>query len=254
MTQPETTALANPIQNILPSLFPNVNFGDLDAAISSLANHNGDLTKEEKDCGVQLMDQWKTMVIQTIHTKNNFISNMLAWFDPSRSHYGYYDPNGRYDYLNRNGAFEMTLEDEARLADQTTTVELYQSYRTAVDQYMDLKDAKPEEPFFDPEVAYTAVDKLEISNAFKINETKWNNAMQKSMKVLRTRRAQWITAVRQDDNVKNMISQMVKFQRTVQSLQRDCEGKAQLAKMNIMIGNAEIRNSLREVLNFVNFI
>jgi ribosomal protein L17 len=212
-------------------LFNDIDFASLNKAIDSLGGASKTLTSEEKTAGTDIIHEWEDTVIRRLRNKNTEMRNIVYFFSAGNLNMNIFDKN-----------------QLAALAVQTETDDMYQVILDYDEEIADLNAERPERPDHDLNLS-------ELQNL--LNGKEYEMAMLKFTKrvgaiELKRNKAikEWKKALIKDDSVKEMVAKASEYDKSLDTAINQCKEKSQIARLNVMIGNDDVRASLRELLNF----
>lgn len=216
---------------IMPDIFKDVDFTTLNASITALATHNGALSDKDKEFAVQTIATWEDSVISRLNLKATEASNLLQALDTSVSSVWY-----------------LSEDEFEALVVASGTESFYETYLDAIEELEALKAAKPEQPVVDLDTTLEEqlVAKRDYELAYQKSTIQINRAernVQSTMKSLKV-------AMNQNDSIKELVVRVRKYQRNVNKFKNECTEKSQLAKISVTISSQEIRDALKDLLNF----
>lgn len=227
---------------VLPALFNNVDFEGLNGAITVLADHQGNLNDDEKKFGREIIVDWQKNVLQAIQLRAENMYTVLEYFGVKH--------NGRVPYGAVQSNFGPHIE--IALAETTHTTELYQAYIAAEEARDAYKNDAPEAPVYD--LMTTAASKLESKAAFDLAIAKYDIELTKLNRMANIAYKTWKNALLKDPEIQTMLRQAQSHGQQVTKLQTECKAKAQMAAVSISIGDAKIREALKEMARFTSTI
>lgn len=237
VVQPEAQVAAQPgLLSLVSSMFKSIDFNALNQAIDRLGNHSGNLTPEEKEAGVQIVERWNRDVSSALFQRQQDIYRTISFFEQN---YGDRFPG---DYLN------MLEEIGPELAQRTGTVAEYEAYMLAIREYKIHQRQRPEQPEIDEDLPRVA--KLKVQQAYELERTKWEVKSKKLTRNLREAERTWKKRLQDNPDVEALIRALNKQVKVLNRASMEASEKAQLAKLNILIGDADVRQSLREMIDF----
>lgn len=224
----------NSVAAITSDLFRDIDFKGISQAIENIGNHNGTLGVEEKEMASELVAQWEQDVVTRLRDKGHEMNEFVQFFNT-----GY---EGRVSQQER-------LEDiGADLAAKTNTYNEYTALVQTLEDLEDLHQQRPIQPIEREDRTYK--EKLEEEKKFQLDMAKYNLAVTKKNRELYQYETAWKKLLKQNKEVAELIKKAKEYNKSVSKFQQNCHDKAQVAKLNIMISNQDVRQSLRELLDF----
>ena len=223
---------------IFNDLFGDIDFSTLNGSIESLAKASGTLGEDEKRAATDILHQWEENVLERLEDRKSDIENFLN-FLAGREHYGY-----RYEYLED----EMGMDAFADLSKKTKTMKEFKSYLEAKEAFETFLLNAPEEPVDDVTVSYE--DKELERREYELLRTKYEIGKKKaSRKIILTRRT-WIKALVANEEVRKLMGNLASYKRKLNKFKGDCKAKSQNARLNVAISSQEVREAIKELLDF----
>jgi hypothetical protein len=224
----------NPVGQLVNDLFRDIDFSGIAQAIENIGNHSGSLTVEEKEYATDIVKQWESDVISRLNDKAHEMQVFLNFFEPAR--------NG---YLSNEDLFEEVGEE---LAKRTNTKNEYDAVVRIYKELRDLYDNRPEQPNFDENT--TRKEQVEKEKAYEKEMAIYNMKVKHKERELYLADKKWKELLKQDKNVDELLKRARKFTKNLSKFKSMCHDKAQVAKLNIMVSQTNVRQALRELLNF----
>lgn len=213
-------------------LIPNVEFQELAAAISKLAEYNGHLSDFEKSSALDIIDSWEKNIIRDLKNKEREFYNFIQCFGKRQT---YYFDNISEDLLQK-------------IAIATETDELYTEYKNLLELNVSLQSQKPIRPNQDLNMTFEEYNKRMAE--YQLEDAKWHFASKKVSKNIADTQVKFINRVSEHDYMKEALRVARSFKRNINNFTKAAVEKSQLAKLNVTISSPEIRESLKELLDF----
>lgn len=215
-------------------LFRDIDFSGIAQAIDNIGNHSGALTIEEKEHAKEIVNQWEHDVIKRLHDKSYEMRRFLEFFEPSEG-----------GVISNRDMFEEIGEE---LAKRTNTTQEYQEVVKVWKEIQELRQQRPELPEEREDRTYK--QKLEEEQNYKKEKALYELKLKQKSRELYLADKKWKEALKQNKDIDDLVKRARKFVKNLDKFQQMCHDKAQLAKLNIMVSNEDVRKSLRELLNF----
>ena len=223
----ESTAIA---------VYQEPQFNDLNKAIEALGNNSKELSKEEKEIGYKLLDEWERNVISRISDKAKQLESILAFFGLKDS--WYHMESNEYEYM------------KGKLAEVSETQDLFLKYKECKEERQQHKLTNPVRPVVNPNISIIENDKAYVD--YEKEQIEWN-IKDKQLKYIETKaKMKWINTMKKKESIKEMMSGITEYLRKVKLFKQSCKDKAQLAKINLAISNEKVRESIKDIIEFTN--
>lgn len=210
----------------------NVDFQGLSAAITRLAEHNGELSDFEKSSALSIIDDWERGIISELRNKDKEYNAFVRCFSNQETYY--------FDSIS-----EDLLE---KIALTTETKELYDKYRDLVEYRTEFLITKPKRP--QQSMSMTFEDYHKSLAQYQLEEANWGFASRKINDDINNTQRKWVETVSKHDYMKEALRVARSFKRNANKYIKLAEEKSRLAKLNVTISNSDIRESLKELLDF----
>ena len=211
-------------------LFKDIDFSGLNAVIDNIATYSHELQETEKELANDIIDEWQKSVIARLQERGNEMRRFLQFFEINECS----DP--------------LFIEIGEELAVKTGTESLFKNVMDAIKTYKATQSSKPEKPITDLET--TLDTELTSTSSYKLETKKHEINLEKDRQLLRKAERKWKNELTEHDEVKALIQKATQYQRKLTTFRFDCEDKGQLAKLNVSISNQDVRNSLKELIEF----
>jgi hypothetical protein len=220
-------------------VFGDIDFSKLNSVIEALAGKGEKLSMEEKKSALEIIDSWEEDIINSLRIREQEMKQFLNYFDIDKYNQWYHDSSKRV----------LSFEQEATLAEKTETKEYFEKLCTAKAALDLLKKEAPEE--LEPtSLDQTVEDRLQKEADFKLQKAKYQINLDQAKRKCRNAEKVWLSAMNQNSYIKDILFKAKSYQRNLQKFTQECSNKSNLAKLNITINSAEVRDSLKELLNF----
>lgn len=226
---------------ILPKLFNDINFNDLNKAIEVISEHSGKLDDEQRKSALDIVDEWNRSVVNRLKNHEEEISVFVQFLtSKSRDFRGYHtDPVARFG--------ETKLQ---ALAQSTGTSELLTKYLEARDHYDEISENSPEVVDYSEDPDLTLAE-LELKKIDAVREKR-----EHTIKCQRARNAEtnalraWIVELNKNEGIREMVAKGKRYHNQVTTFSEECKMKAQSAKLSLTIPDADIRQAIKELIDF----
>lgn len=221
------------------NLFNGIDFASINQAIENISNIE-DITDKQVDSAVEVVKSWENNVVNRLRQKNTEMNNIIMFF--------------KNDDVSSFFRFHTFSEEQvAIIAENTGTTKLYEklkeSYRIA-DNF--ISENEPEKlTLFDD---MTVIERTELKSAYDLEFLKYKTECAKKFSVVKKDYTVFMNTLKNTDVVKNMVAQARLFEKNYDRLATDCKVKSDLAKLNISIRNKDLRDNLKDMINFVSTI
>lgn len=217
---------------VMPDVFQNVDFNTLNNSITALATYNGTLSDKDKEFAVETISTWERSVVTKLNVKKEEAQGLLYSLDAS----------------NPSISSCFPEEDFEALIAATKTDALYQIYLDKIEQLKYLKSTSPETPMVDltTTLEQQLIDRRDYQFECQKNCIAINKAEREAANAMKALKVE----MNKNDDIKELITRVKKYQRNVSKFKNECAEKSQLAKISVTISSMEIRQALKELLNF----
>ena len=226
---------------ILPKLFNDINFNDLNKAIEVISEHSGKLDDEQRKSALSIVDEWNHSVVSRLKNHEEEVSVFVQFLtSKNRDFRGYHtDPVARFG--------EAKLQ---ALAQSTGTTELLTKYLEARDHYDETSENVPEIIDYseDPDLTLAEIQLKNIDNVREHREhtIKCQRARNAESNALRV----WVAELNKNEGIREMVSKGKRYHNQVATFSEECKMKAQAAKLSLTIPDADIRKAIKELIDF----
>lgn len=226
------TTQTNAVAVIMPNLFQDINFTGLDTAIQALGNSSNQLSDNEKQNAVGIIDNWEKNVINRLELKQQDADRFLSTLN-----------------VQDNAIYIETDELEAIVnAVGSGAIIAYDTMRAKKYDLDDVIADKPEK--FIPDLDTTTEEKLTQDCAFELETQKYTirvaKARNEAVRAIKNLKIE----LNKDPNITELASRLAKFKRNIRKFTLDCKEKSELAKINVTISSDDVRTALKELLDF----
>lgn len=220
------------------NLFKDVDFSQLNSAITSLGGASTQLTPDEKTNASKLVDEWTNTVTNKLNSKRYDLSSVLSFFD-------------NRGYQCRSSV--LSDEQLASLAEQTGTTDTFSKIAAQKEIIEIIQEKKrPADVYHD--INLSEVQNMLNQKQYEMDYHIFQAELNKEDNKLNKLMTDWIKELKKHAAVKDMIAKAKEYIRTYNDVYEQAKQKGQLAKLNILISNAETRDALRSLLDFTETI
>lgn len=220
-------------EELLPNLFSDINFGGLNNAIDKMGESSHQLTIEEKQMAIGIIEDWNSNVVKRLHNKEQDMS-VIEWFFKDN-----YQLNLGHMSLDEFG------ED---LANKTETLALYNEMRQAEKELQASSDDRPIAPIKD--TTTTLEEQIQEGKKYEAEVLLYDIKHAKLQKLYNSSVIKWKRALLGTDIVKDLLVNVRKQKRAFSKFYTEADDKTQLAKMSISISSDKARDALKELFKF----
>lgn len=249
----------NAIALIVGDSINQESFNALDNILDNIGKFSGDVDDMTRQHGLDYIDQWEKLVIDRINDKQHTLREVTEYFDiPSVDKF--IDRYGsRPDILLKEIyniiSSKMYLSVINNVADGNgETVKDYtgkfEEYIDGTEEFFDwVSENRPVKEYMD-KVNSTPAELAAATLKHDFEIEKFNAKMNtKATKILRYIFST-MRKVNSEPNVKRFVKEAKKQANTINNIKSVAEEKASIAKMNMIIPNADLRKCLRELSDF----
>lgn len=241
-TDTKTTALTTVVDNTqVANQFFNIDFAAMNTVIDKLANR-GSLSKVEKKEANDIIDTWNHNVVDKLNIESNNIQQFIGAITGTTS--------TGIPALIQNQEFISELEmliDYAGLQDE------YNEMCDTVDEYMVADAERRNLPTIDNDIDTTAGQLIMMQRDYDYRLAQLNANVRKIGNKLTRQNIAMTSALMANSDVKTLITQLKKRVNNMKKMKTSCTDKAQLAKINITIDDAAVRDTLKELIELTKF-
>lgn len=227
MSNEQTTQVAT----IMPNIFGDIDFTTLNKTITALGNSSNQLSEKEKGYAIEAISTWESSVIHRLADKEQ-------------------EANTYIDFLNVNSncfsPYNMPKEDIELLIEAVGLQDLYQEYVAKMEEWNSLPT--PEEPVID--LTMTLMEQMEIRTDYELQRKVWETTRTKLSREAYNLMRKLKIELNNKPEIQELLVRMKKYKRNVSKFKNECVEKSQLAKINVTISSEEVKDSLRDLLNF----
>lgn len=217
----------------IAGIFDPINFEQLNKAISKLASSKATLSPEEKKFAIDLIDDWDTSVITAIDDKISEGNQILYSFNPN--------------YHNCELDEEILSNLTKQLGSKYTN--MYKKYATAKNELFDLQQNAPKYDQ-DRDLDETAGEYIDRRTSEEAEFAKYDLKLAKARKKVDWALYELKKTLNETPEVQEIIKRIKTFQKKSKSFKTACNDKSRLAKINVTISDENIREALKEIINF----
>ena len=230
-------------------LAQDIEFNSLDSAIEKIAEHTSDLSDSERNAAIEIVDTFEQRVISTINNKESNLSSFLYYME----HMNARDISMEYDggrALRYRPQIELLLSREG----MDDLEEQYQHIMQEVEKLAEIReDEEPEEPLIDHNcMTGLQIHRLELE--YQVAKSRFQSKMAKEEYKLHKEYNKFLRAFKKNAEVKKFIKTLNEQTDASKHAKAIVEEKAAAARLNILVGNADIREALKEFHDFASSI
>lgn len=209
----------------------NFQFEKINKAIEKLGTVEN-LTKEEKENGVELVAEWNKLTIKRIEAKTRDLANLLATLEIA----------GNYFQFEK---IKEELEKFALISNLSNQYHILEDLHETIEKK---QQNKPLDYEFDDDL--TRNENL-LKQQEQIKERIiFDQQHKRSVKHFEKEFRDFLKKINDEKEIQAAIKQAKTFLRNSEKFVNQCKDKAAAAKLNIMISNKELKSALKEMLDF----
>ena len=210
----------------------NFEFEKINGAIERLASVEN-LTAEDKKQAMIAIEEWEKLTIKRIESKKEELQTVVNLINSTQV---------------EAWQFESKKEKIEKLAIIVGAEETFKKIEAAINRLIEKKEDQPEKYTFDDELSRNEnLLKQQESEkeilVFEIEKRKLEKEYLNLTKEL-------MKAIKKDKSIKESALAAESFIRDTSKLSRICRDKSALAKINVLVSNKELKESLKEMMNF----
>ena len=217
-------------------------FESLNSIIDKIGEHSGEVEFEVREEAIKYIDEFENIIIRRINHKVDALSDVNHFFN-----------NGSVrsfdiDYVKNNTKNEMIMNifDRFKVEGQKNIGDILED----IEEYEDwVEDNKPEPLEYDEETTTPAAAAQLILN-HKLEQAKFKSESNSKKYVIRKDFNTLLRAMGKMKEFKSFKRELEKQIKQVKDMKAVASEKASLARLNMAIPNADIREALRELSAF----
>jgi vacuolar-type H+-ATPase subunit I/STV1 len=210
----------------------NFEFEKINGAIERLASVEN-LTTEDKKQAVSAIEEWEKLTIKRIDSKKDELQAIVNLINNKQI---------------ANWEFEKKREQLEKLATIAGAQKLFEKTDAAIKKYEEKREEEPEKYEFDDEISRN-------ENLLKQQDSEkkmviYSIEKKKLEKIYLNASKELMKTVAKNESIKSSVLAAESFIRDADKLSRICRDKSALAKINVLVSNKELKESLKEMMNF----
>lgn len=227
MKDKQTTQVAT----IMPNIFGDIDFSTLNKTIIALGNSSKQLGEKEKEFAIEAINTWEYSIIERLRDKEQEANIYIEFLDINSRCFA---------------PFELSKENIELLIEAVGLQDLYQEYLDKMREYESL--SCPEEPVID--LSTTLMEQMKARTDYELQRKVWDTTKTKLNREAYNIMRKIKVEMNNKPEVQELLARLKKYKRNVSKFRNECVEKSQLAKINVTISSDEVRESLKELLNF----
>lgn len=230
--------------NVGKSLFKDVDVNALDKAIDILGQDSGNLSDEQRKSALTIVNKWEHDVTDRIRTHGAELSELLRFFGQSTNYYHSYSHGDR---PTEDGIISFDRVQE--IAASTGTLELYNAWKATSDDVKAFRKQRPQEPDADDPDMTPAVLRANWAD-YQLALVRFETEVKR--RDIRERKAwqAFHTATCDHPTAAEFCKTIKSYLKKLNDLEKTCNDKGQLAKLNVTISSEISRSALKDLLDF----
>lgn len=222
------------VATLMPDIFKDIDFSALNNTITALGNSSKELSDKEKEFAVEAIGTWETSVINRINDKKKEANDFLLSLNVNAS--------TLCPYGMPSNEFEALIEATGLQA-------LYEDYLNKVD-IVDLHTTTcPMYPEID-ELNTTLKEQLTLRKDYELAHQIYTKEHDKLKRDAYNAMVKLKVELNKDERVQELVKRLKKYEKNVSTFVNQCKEKSQLAKISVSIASEDVRESLKELMNF----
>ena len=221
------------------AFFGDIDFNKLNDTISQLANRQK-LTKVEKTSALEIIDSWNTNIIGKLDIEKDSITQFI------NALYGVGRQNGISDLISS----QAHIDELELLIDYIGANEQYDTLIDTMDQYAVVSGVLQNQPRLVIDLESTKAEEIIQYKDLQLEQIKVDAECKRlgnKIARLNTEIAKMLVA---DKDVQTLIRGLKKKATAMNKMKTECTDKAQLAKINVTIDDNNVRDALKDLINF----
>lgn len=230
------TVAGNANLAVVSNLFRDIDFSGLNSIIDNIGGASNELTIEEKESAVKIVGEWEKNVLYRLRDYEHNLHSLVALLNNN-------------NYANWENQSILSATQINTIVANTQLEELYTPYVQALAELEEYQeDNEPEKPYVDNTLSPLEV--IQIESAYKVELANYKIEVAKLNRKTVLAFNTFIRAFRKHEIVKSMVESTNEQIKTIGGFIVDCSDKTQLAKLNITISSATVREALRGLIDF----
>lgn len=225
----------------LSDFFGNIDFAKLNASISALANH-GSLTKVEKKSAMEIITTWNQNVIEKIRIEMDKINDFLSAIQPGQRYGG--------KQISSLITEQLYIDELEFLIDKVGITSAYDALQDAIDEYNCALAMQKTKQNMVIDLDTTAEQQILQKADIDKESIKLNAAVTRAGNKVAKLDAQIIDAINADKDILKGLRALKKKASLMRTAAVECTDMAELAKINVTIDDANVRDALTDLINF----
>lgn len=221
------------------TFFGDIDFNKLNETISQLANRQK-LTKVEKTSALEIIDAWNTNIIGKLDIEKTSITQFI------NALYGTGHQNGISDLISH----QAHIDELELLIDYIGANEQYSTLIDTMDQYTVVSGMLQNQPRLVIDLASTKAEEIIQYKDMQLEQHKVDAECKRlgnKIARLNTEIAKMLVA---NKDVQTLIRGLKKKVSAMNKMKTQCTDKAQLAKINVTIDDTNVRDALKDLIDF----
>ena len=249
----------NAIALIVGDSINQESFNALDNILDNIGKFSGDVDDTTRQHGLDYINQWEQLVVNRIRDKQYTLEKVAKYFDTSSVDrlidcYGS-RPNRLlkevYDIIS--GKMYLNVINNVADGDGETVKDYagkFEEYIGGTEEFFDwVSENRPAKEYMD-KINSTPAELTAATLKRDLEVEKFNAKMNtKATKILKCIFST-MRKVNSEPNVKKFVKEVKKQANTINNVESVAKEKASIAKMNMIIPNADLRKCLRELSDF----
>lgn len=222
--------------------FGNIDFDKLSASIQTLANRQTNLSCIEKKSAGEVIDEWNKNVLEKIRVEENNITMFLSALAPT----GYHVCSGISSLINA----QMFIPELEFIIDKLDMRQQYEELEDVMTQYNAAEALLGNTQSIVKDVTTTVEDEILQAKDIELERIKKQAAVTKLGNKIAKLNIEIITAINADKDIIKSLKLLRRKSTDLKKAELKCSDVASLAKINVTIDDANIRDTLRDIINF----
>lgn len=225
----------------LTEFFGNIDFAKLNASIAALANR-GELTKVEKKSALEIIDSWNKNVIEKINIEKSKLDDFLSAIQPGYKYGG--------KQISSLITEQLYIDELEYLVDKVGMTQVYEELQDAIDEYnctVTMQKSKQNIVIdLDTTVEQEILQRADVEK----ENIKLNAAVTRAGNKVAKLDAKIIDAINADKDILKGLRTLKKKSAMMRTAAVECTDMAELAKINVTIDDANVRDALKDLIAF----
>lgn len=222
--------------------FGNIDFSKLSASIQALANRQTNLSCMEKKSAGEVIDEWNKNVLDKIRIEEDNITTFLSAIAPT----GYRTHSGISSLIDT----QMFIPELEFIIDKIGMRQQYEELEDTMAEYSAAEALLNNTQNVVRDTTTTVEDEILQAKDIKLERIKKQAAVTRIGNKIAKLNTEIIMAINADKDIIKSLKLLRRKTTDLKKAELKCSDVASLAKINVTIDDANIRDTLRDIINF----